>query len=240
MASLDVVDKIATKPATTNTTTKPNKQKRKIEIKKVEQKNKRHVAFSKRKQGLINKVTELSLLCQAKTALIITTPNGKFYACGYPTPDTVIQDFLAGENPFSPNQQEKQEDEKVAIETLRFRYEALQDQLKEEKKKLQALTKAHNSGSCSSSWWNLSIEDMSFEDLDLFKTSLEHLKLNIVTAMEAKIFSSLEPLPLAVSPSPPRLSSYSLLSEEFLEQQVNYNDTAFASFMLPDSFGHYY
>ncbi|RYR74835.1 hypothetical protein Ahy_A02g009543 isoform B [Arachis hypogaea] len=45
-------------------------RKRKIEIKRVEQSNKRHVTFSKRKLGLFNKVTELSILCQAETALI--------------------------------------------------------------------------------------------------------------------------------------------------------------------------
>ncbi|KAJ1408310.1 hypothetical protein SESBI_23591 [Sesbania bispinosa] len=76
------------------TSKKPITRRRKIEIKKVEELNKRHVTFSKRKLGLFNKVTELSILCQAETALIVTSPNGKLYACGYPNPDTVIKRFL--------------------------------------------------------------------------------------------------------------------------------------------------
>ncbi|KAJ1388835.1 hypothetical protein SESBI_28765 [Sesbania bispinosa] len=45
-------------------------------------------------RDIFNKVTELSILCEAETALIITSPNDKLYACGYPSPDTVIQGFL--------------------------------------------------------------------------------------------------------------------------------------------------
>lgn len=252
MASLDV-DNIATKVATKNTTTKSNKRKRKFEIKKVEEPNKLHLTFLKRKQGLFNKVTELSLLCEAKTALIVSSPNGDFYACGYPTPDTVTQRFL---NPFS---RKKEKEKKVEIEDIKVKYEEIQDQLKEEKKKLQVLTEEHKSSSSSfPSWWNLSIENMNLECLEEFKNSLERLKLNLVTTMEVKRFSSLESLPLDVSSPPPSsnhsllndydglqplaplavfspqpLSNYSLMSDQsFYDQQENY-DVACPSFMAP-------
>ncbi|XP_061353141.1 floral homeotic protein AGAMOUS-like [Gastrolobium bilobum] len=62
---------------------KSNIRKGKVAIKKVEEKSKRYVTFSKCKQGLFNKVTELSLLCQAETALVINSQKGKLYACSY-------------------------------------------------------------------------------------------------------------------------------------------------------------
>lgn len=103
-----------------NPTTKPGgRRKRKTEIKKVEQLNRRHVTFSKRKLGLFNKVTELSILCQAKTALIVTSPNGKLYACGYPSPDAVIRRFLSGGAPLGDERTLQQQQEE-AVETLRL------------------------------------------------------------------------------------------------------------------------
>ncbi|CAN6701390.1 unnamed protein product [Malus baccata var. baccata] len=49
---------------------KESKSRRSVEIKKVEDKNKRHVTFSKRKRGLFNKTAELIVLTGAETAAI--------------------------------------------------------------------------------------------------------------------------------------------------------------------------
>ncbi|XP_004510582.1 agamous-like MADS-box protein AGL62 [Cicer arietinum] len=168
-----------------STTTKP---KRKIDIKKIEQLNKLQVSFSKRKLRLFNKVTELSIMCQAKTAMIITSPNEKLYACGYPNSDSVINQFIASENNVVIDNEKKKQDEEI-FETLRFQYEELQEKLKEEK---NILLKERNKGdACFTSWWNHSIDDMSFESLEKFKNSLENLKLNIVTALEEKRVNSI-------------------------------------------------
>ncbi|XP_004513973.1 agamous-like MADS-box protein AGL62 [Cicer arietinum] len=171
-----------------NLATKPNiSRKRKFENIKVEEKfNKDQLSFAKRKQGLFNKVTELSVLCQAKTALIITSKDKKIYACGYPNVDTVIRHFLDGQqNPVDGEKQMMQEEEE-SVENLRVQYEALQDQLKEEKKNLQVITEAQKNGSCFHSWWNDSIDDMNLESLEMFKTSLENLKLNLLLSLDEK------------------------------------------------------
>ncbi|XP_004510581.1 agamous-like MADS-box protein AGL62 [Cicer arietinum] len=169
-----------------NTSTKSSK--RKIDIKKIEQSNKLQVSFSKRKLGLFNKVTELSILCQAKTAMIITSPNEKLYACGYPNPDSVINQFITQENNVVIDNEKKKQDEEI-FETLRFQYEELQEKLKEE---TNNLLKERNKGdACSTSWWDRSIDDMSVESLEQFKNSLENLKLNIVTALEEKRVNSI-------------------------------------------------
>lgn len=49
----------------------------KIEIKKIENLNSRQVTFSKRRNGLLKKARELSVLCDAEVAVIIFSSTGK-------------------------------------------------------------------------------------------------------------------------------------------------------------------
>ncbi|KAK2454335.1 agamous MADS-box protein AGL11 [Trifolium repens] len=51
----------------------------KIEIKKIENLNSRQVTFSKRRNGLLKKAKELSVLCDAEVAVIIYSGTGKLY-----------------------------------------------------------------------------------------------------------------------------------------------------------------
>lgn len=138
----------------------------------------------------------------------------------------------------------------------RVQYEAIQNQLKEEKKNLQATTEAQKGtidGSSSSSfpcWWDQPIEEMGLECLEDFKTCMEHLRLNLVTALEGKRINSLPPLPLAVAPPPPQaLPEWSLLSDDqcygTAQQQLqewqngNTSGSSGGKNMIP-GFGQYY
>ncbi|KAI4348673.1 hypothetical protein L6164_009369 [Bauhinia variegata] len=51
----------------------------KIEIKKIENLNSRQVTFSKRRNGLLKKARELSILCDSEVAVIIFSSTGKLY-----------------------------------------------------------------------------------------------------------------------------------------------------------------
>ncbi|TKY64204.1 Agamous MADS-box protein AGL62 [Spatholobus suberectus] len=205
-----------------------------VEVKKVEQINRRHVTFSKRKLGLFNKLTELSLLCNVETALIVTSQNGKLYSCGYPDADAVVRRYLAGGPPQRTDRASRKKRQET-IETLRLEYEAVQNQLKEEKKRLQAMREAQKSGSCFPSWWNQSTEGMSLESLEQFKASLERLKFNLVGAVQGKQLNSVPSMPPAdaIVPSyaivsamtsamvpPPQLLNMSPLTQRFSGTQV--------------------
>ncbi|CAH8384052.1 unnamed protein product [Eruca vesicaria subsp. sativa] len=50
-----------------------------IEIKKIENVNSRQVTFSKRRNGLMKKANELSILCDAEVAVIVFSGTGKVY-----------------------------------------------------------------------------------------------------------------------------------------------------------------
>ncbi|KAK7308567.1 hypothetical protein VNO77_42185 [Canavalia gladiata] len=195
--------------------TKPSTRKRKTEIKKVEQRSKRHVTFSKRKLGLFNKLTELSILCQSQTALIITSQNGKLYSCGYPDVNAVVRRYLAGGSP----QCESIKKQRELIDTLRLEYETTQNHLQEEKNRLQNIKEAQENRFGFPSWWNQSIDDMDLENLEQFKDSLELLKLSLVAAMQKDKSMSFTPMPVTVVP-PPQLPNFSLPNQRFDEHQV--------------------
>lgn len=50
-----------------------------IEIKKIENLSSRQVTFSKRRNGLLKKAKELSVLCDAEVAVIVFSSTGKLY-----------------------------------------------------------------------------------------------------------------------------------------------------------------
>lgn len=51
----------------------------KVELKRIENPTNRQVTFSKRRNGLVKKAFELSILCDAEVALLIFSSSGKVY-----------------------------------------------------------------------------------------------------------------------------------------------------------------
>ncbi|XP_057249571.1 floral homeotic protein PMADS 2 [Beta vulgaris subsp. vulgaris] len=64
----------------------------KIEIKRIENSTNRQVTYSKRRNGLIKKATEITVLCDAKVSVVIFANNGKMHA--YNSPSTTVEDIL--------------------------------------------------------------------------------------------------------------------------------------------------
>ncbi|KAI0515846.1 hypothetical protein KFK09_008515 [Dendrobium nobile] len=84
---------------------KGGKGRRKIEIKRIEEEQKRQVCFSKRRQGLFKKASELSTLCGVEVAVVVFSPAGKPYFFGQPSVDHVLSHFLnAVPNPSNQDQ----------------------------------------------------------------------------------------------------------------------------------------
>jgi hypothetical protein len=51
----------------------------KTEVKRIENATSRQVTFSKRRNGLLKKAFELSVLCEAEVALVVFSPRGRLY-----------------------------------------------------------------------------------------------------------------------------------------------------------------
>ncbi|CAN7046447.1 protein MADS AFFECTING FLOWERING 5 isoform X1 [Brassica rapa] len=54
--------------------------RRKVEIKRIENKSSRQVTFCKRRNGLMKKARQLSILCESSVALLIVSSTGKLYS----------------------------------------------------------------------------------------------------------------------------------------------------------------
>ncbi|GAA0183310.1 hypothetical protein Leryth_008347 [Lithospermum erythrorhizon] len=64
----------------------------KIEIKRIENSSNRQVTYSKRRNGIIKKAKEITVLCDAKVSLIILGSSGKMYE--FISPGTTMIDIL--------------------------------------------------------------------------------------------------------------------------------------------------
>ncbi|CAN6975322.1 unnamed protein product [Brassica rapa subsp. trilocularis] len=75
---------------------KKTRGRQKIDIKKVTKNEDRMITFSKRKNGIYTKLSELSILCGADVGFLIYSGSGKPFTFGSPSFDDVAQRFLHG------------------------------------------------------------------------------------------------------------------------------------------------
>nr|WQI83117.1 MADS-box transcription factor [Spirodela polyrhiza] len=68
--------------------------RRKIEIKRIENNEARHVTFSKRRTGLFKKLGELCIHCGAEAAALVYSPGGKLHVFAHPDEALVFDRFL--------------------------------------------------------------------------------------------------------------------------------------------------
>ncbi|CAN1838766.1 MADS-box protein CMB1 [Linum perenne] len=84
-----------------------------VELKRIENKINRQVTFAKRRNGLLKKAYELSVLCDAEVALILFSNRGKLYEfCSSPSMMRTIEKYhryIYGQ--LEPNQLSKESDE---------------------------------------------------------------------------------------------------------------------------------
>ncbi|XP_062022609.1 agamous-like MADS-box protein MADS9 [Rosa rugosa] len=63
----------------------------KIEIRRIENSTNRQVTFAKRKNGIIKKAKEITVLCDAKVSLIINASSGKMVEYNSGSPETLLE-----------------------------------------------------------------------------------------------------------------------------------------------------
>ncbi|XP_073028540.1 agamous-like MADS-box protein MADS3 isoform X2 [Primulina eburnea] len=99
-----------------------------VELKRIENKINRQVTFSKRRNGLLKKAYELSVLCDAEVALIIFSSRGKLYEFGSNSIMSTLERYQRccfnpheNSNEPTPTQNWYQE-----VSKLKAKYESLQ------------------------------------------------------------------------------------------------------------------
>ncbi|EEF28377.1 mads box protein, putative [Ricinus communis] len=164
---------------------KTSKGRQKIEIKKLENVNRRYVTFSKRKHGIFKKATELSTLCGAEIAVVLFSGHGKVFSCGNPDVDEVIDRYLAeteGDGGNSCLVESSSSSSSTAVQTVdEQEYNKSLARLEEMKRAVQMNSNVINNGEF---WWDLPIEMMGKEELEGYKESLVKLRKNVLSKIE--------------------------------------------------------
>ncbi|XP_057999443.1 agamous-like MADS-box protein AGL15 [Hevea brasiliensis] len=68
----------------------------KIEIKRIENVNSRQVTFCKRRNGLLKKAKELSVLCDAEVAVIVFSNTGKLFQFSSASMENTLTRYCQG------------------------------------------------------------------------------------------------------------------------------------------------
>ncbi|KAJ4728801.1 MADS-box transcription factor [Melia azedarach] len=82
----------------------------KVEMKRIENTTSRQVTFSKRKNGLLKKAFELSIMCDAEIALLIYSPSGKAYHFASDNMERTVARYRREKKLHSVNQPSKIEE----------------------------------------------------------------------------------------------------------------------------------
>ncbi|RWV92529.1 hypothetical protein BHE74_00019039 [Ensete ventricosum] len=75
---------------------KTSKGKQKIELQKIADKNALFISFSKRKNGVFTKASDLSTLCGTDVAVVVFSPTGRAFSFGSPAVVPIMERFLSG------------------------------------------------------------------------------------------------------------------------------------------------
>ncbi|XP_058092237.1 agamous-like MADS-box protein AGL61 [Magnolia sinica] len=165
--------------------------KRKIPIEKIANKSSLLVSFSKRRQGLFKKASDLCSLTGAHIGILVFSPAGKPFTFGHPSFDSIIDRYVgqcSSSNSNIPSPSSSSADGSsqsvVHLDNLNQRLFNVQNQLDETMEKNGLL----KGGNPSRGWWDLDMEGLDVGQLEMYLSELE--KLREVVASRATQASS--------------------------------------------------
>ncbi|KAL4387666.1 hypothetical protein GQ457_09G025640 [Hibiscus cannabinus] len=144
------------------------------------------LTFSKRRDGLFKKASELSTLCAAEVVIVVLSPSKKVYSFGHPRVDVFIIHFLGHERPKTSQIVEAHRNANM-IE-LRMYLDQVTSQLDDGKKRGDELREA-NKAIQEQNWWMGPFEELEQPQLLQLRLGIEKLKndldLEMTTILDA-------------------------------------------------------
>ncbi|KAM0836757.1 hypothetical protein ACQ4PT_062110 [Festuca glaucescens] len=172
----------------------PSMGRLKIEIRPIESEEARQVCFSKRRRGLFNKVSELSIMCGVEAAALVFSPGGRAFSFGDPSADSVIDRFMssssseelaeaaADDGAGEPNHLALAPELDREHGELRAKLAASMARMEAAK---ESFAKARAEGSQAAAWLDL-VSQMGEEDLVAYEAALYKARAHV--AAEALLF----------------------------------------------------
>ncbi|KAK1386087.1 Agamous-like MADS-box protein AGL62 [Heracleum sosnowskyi] len=164
------------------------KGRKRISIQKIETQSNLEVTFSKRRNGVFVKASELSLLCHCQVAIIIFSREAEdnIFAFGEPSIEQILDTFMK-ENPDQKNGvvDPLMENHDVPAELCEPREEdmaeykaTIQDEKIREKIIIELPNNPHQEN-CLKKWWLTPVEDLTLDEAKKMLEELEEFKLSI-------------------------------------------------------------
>ncbi|KAG9138708.1 hypothetical protein Leryth_027225 [Lithospermum erythrorhizon] len=153
--------------------------RRKIDIKKIEDKGSRQVTFTKRRKGLFTKASELCQLCGAEIAIIVTSQKGKLFTFGHPNVTPIINRYQKNEEHNDDYQPKVEQVNLSGVMGKLKSLEAERNHLKELNKKGAVKDENSNGKGKNIFWWQKDTSAMNLAELKEFRDSIEALRNNI-------------------------------------------------------------
>ncbi|GLT92046.1 hypothetical protein SLE2022_099050 [Rubroshorea leprosula] len=141
----------------------------KIQIKLIENSTNRQVTYSKRRNGLFKKASELTVLCDAKVSILMISSTGKLHE--YISPAITTKDFF------------DQYRRTTGIDLWNTHYKAMQEQLKKVKEVNRKLQREIGQR------MGESLNDLSLEDLHSLMQDMED-SLKLIHDRKIKVISN--------------------------------------------------
>lgn len=162
---------------------KRSKGRQVIPIEPIQDKARCQVTFSKRKNGLFRKASELILLCDAKAAIIIFSNAGKPYALGNPSVDEVLR-LVDGDVDDGAHALPEAVPDRAEVEGKVRKLEENNALLAAEKSRMRAIEKKVMQAAGGKKWWEADVEKLGPEDLVEFGKALQRLRDNVSRHVE--------------------------------------------------------
>lgn len=154
---------------------KTSKGKQKIQLQKIADKNALFISFSKRKNGVFTKASDLSTLCGTDVAVVVFSPTGRPFSFGSPAVDPIIDRFLLGGLFPSFGSQEEQIYRRKLVHEKNRQVMDLSRQVEAERAK-KAELEAQLKVAIQGLEWLEDLDKISLQQLDELVESLELLK----------------------------------------------------------------
>uniref|UniRef100_A0A0E0AA57 MADS-box domain-containing protein n=1 Tax=Oryza glumipatula TaxID=40148 RepID=A0A0E0AA57_9ORYZ len=164
---------------------RPSLGRQRIEIRRIDNSGRRQVTFSKRRNGLFKKASELSTLCGASVAVVAFSSAGNVFAFGQPTVDAVLRRFdplhADAEAPAPAAVEDGGDDVVVAdpeeLDALRRAEEQTKAQVAAEQARMRDVgDKVTQAMAGSPLWWEADVEALGEAELPEFVRALERLR----------------------------------------------------------------
>nr|ASZ79978.1 MADS75-2 [Bambusa multiplex] len=156
----------------------PSAGRQRIPMRRIEKEESRQVTFSKRRNGIYKKASELSMLCGAH--IVVFSSAGRAYVFGDPSVNYILHQYLPLPGKDAPVLDDNAVSEPEAVAAMWRAVEETKAQVAAERARMDAIVvKVAQAKAGRRFWWEADIKALGEAELPEFTRALERLKDNI-------------------------------------------------------------